>query len=337
MKKMQTYHIVILITTLVLTVVFFITISVLQDNFKNQLIEVNEEVSSDKLNENDKEDDKKVNSKEKQNFESHNMKSSSNPILNKQDLKFTKDEIEKLDSIIKKYGEGVSVYFEDIESNNMYIYNGDEKYFIASLVKAPYCMYLYQLANDGKCDLNQKLSFEEKHKQEGTGKLNEMITPAELTVQELITYSIRYSDNTAMKILLEKYPYKGYTEYAKKLGINYIEDVKYVVNGDICAKDAGVYIKAIYNFIETNKYGEKLKEDMMATRHPMIKTKYPIARKYGWAKESFHDFGVVYAPHHYVIAICTDKDDGNQENYRIFYELPAILEKMQNEKYENIN
>lgn len=333
MKKMQTYHIAILIITLVLTVAFFIIISVFQNSFKNQAIEVDEKVSSNLVTYNE---ENQISSK-KDNNKEDNIKDNSKSILKNQDLKFTKEEKEQLDSIMKKYGEGISVYFEDIESNNIYIYNGDEKYFIASLIKAPYCMYLYQLANDCKCDLNQKLLFEEKHKQEGTGKLKEMITPTELTVQELITYSIRYSDNTAMKILLEKYPYKGYTEYAKKLGINYIEDIKYVVNGDVCAKDAGVYIKAIYNFIETSKYGQKFKEDMMATRHPMIKTKYPIARKYGWAKESFHDFGVVYAPHPYVIAICTNKDDGNQENYRVFYELPAIFEKMQNKKYENTN
>lgn len=247
---------------------------------------------------------------------------------------FNEEDIAEIDAVVKKYGEGVSVYFEDIDSGNVYTYNQDEKYFIASLIKAPYCMYLYELASEGKCSLDQTFLFEEKHKREGTGKLKNMETPMVLTMRELMSYAILYSDNTAMKILLNDYPYTGYTEYAKKLGINNIEDVKYVVNGDICARDAGVYIRAIYNFIETNPHGEKLKNDMMKTTNPMITSQYPIARKYGWADLSFHDFGIVYAPHPYVIAICTNKDDGREEDYKLFREITSILEKKQQEKYE---
>lgn len=247
---------------------------------------------------------------------------------------FTEKDKAEIDAVVKKYGENLSVYFEDINSGNTYTYNDEYKYFIASIIKAPYCMYIYQLASDGKCSLDEKFKFEERHKQEGTGKLKDMETPMELTLRELIGYAIKNSDNTAMKIMLNKYTYKGYTEYAKSLGLNYIDDVKYVVNGDITAKDAGIYIKAIYDFIETNEYGPELKKDMLSTSNTMIASKYEIARKYGWADKSFHDMAIVYAPNPYVLTILSDKDEGKQEDYKMFREITAILEKLQFQKYE---
>lgn len=249
---------------------------------------------------------------------------------------FSEQEISDLDAMIATYGEGVSVYFEDVNSGNVYMYNEDEKYYIASVIKAPYCMYLYDLASQGKIDLQQKFTFEEKHKQEGTGKLKEMETPIDLTIRELISYAIIDSDNTAMKILLNTYNYIDYQKYAISLGIKYPDDVKYVVNGDIGAIDAGVYLGALFDFIETNEYGPELKKDMLATRNAMITSKYPIARKYGWADLSFHDMGIVYAPNPYLIAVLTNHDEGKQEDYKLFRAIANYIEKLQKSKYDEI-
>lgn len=329
MKKVKTVNIVLLISTLILTIAAFVVLVVV-DNKKSS--NKTSSLSS-------------VESVEKVPASSSDFNPSSENLLDEVqqiDAKpnpgeFTQEEINAVNAVVERYGDGVSVYFEDIDSGNTYTYNQDEKYFIASIIKAPYCMYLYQLASEGKLDLNRQLVFEAKHKQEGTGKLKEVPDeelPKNLTIRELIYLSIASSDNTAMKLLLNAYPYTGYKEYAVSLGIHYPDDVKYVVNGDTCARDAGVYIKALYEFIETNEYGEELKSDMMKTSNTMIRSKYPIARKYGWAELSFHDIAVVYAPHPYVLAICTNKDKGRQEDYKLFAEIAAVLEKTQQDKYD---
>ncbi|MEG2213055.1 MAG: hypothetical protein RRY35_04070, partial [Clostridiales bacterium] len=61
------------------------------------------------------------------------------------------------------------------------------------------------------------------------------------------------SDNTAMEALRKKYTDKQYLPYAKSLGLNYPQDVLQIVNGKISAKDCGIYIKAIYNYIENGR------------------------------------------------------------------------------------
>ncbi|MFZ2539763.1 MAG: serine hydrolase [Oscillospiraceae bacterium] len=231
----------------------------------------------------------------------------------------------------------VSIYFEDIESGYVYTSNDDYKYFIASLIKAPYCMYLYTLTEQGKCNLDEIYTIEFKDIQQGTGKIKDKKQeefPLTMSVRELISYAIRYSDNTSMEALRKHYNHIGYQSYAKSLGLNYPEDVSYIVNGKITAKDAGVYIKAIYNYIETGKYGNELKEDMSHTTNPMIRSKHPVVRKYGWAKLSFHDMAIVCAPHPYLLTILSDKGLGKKEDHQLFAEISKLIESFHAKRYE---
>lgn len=253
----------------------------------------------------------------------------------------SEEDIAVLTEIITRYGGNVSVYYKDIESEDTFLYNEEYKYFIASVVKAPYVMYILDLASQGKADLDKEYTIEFVDIEEGTGKIQEFEEeefPLTMTARDLLSYAIRYSDNTAVEALRkEDFTHIGYTEYAKELGLTHIEDVKYIVNGDITAADAGVYINAIYDFIQNNEYGEFLKEEMLNTRHPMIYSKYPIIRKYGWADLSFHDFAIIDAPHPYMLVILTDKDEGKEEDYTFFAEFSRTVEKLHDQKYEKID
>ncbi|MEG1027719.1 MAG: serine hydrolase, partial [Oscillospiraceae bacterium] len=124
---------------------------------------------------------------------------------------FTQEDIEQINKVIEKYGQNVSVFYKDIYSGNSYNYNQDNKYFIASLIKAPYAMYIYDLVSQGKCSLDDKFILTEEIKQQGTGKLKDMDADTELTLKEMLEYLIVNSDNTAMKMLLKKFPKQDYT------------------------------------------------------------------------------------------------------------------------------
>lgn len=221
---------------------------------------------------------------------------------------FTKEQIKEMDALIKSCGPGISVFYKDLNSSYTYTYNSEQKYFIASLIKAPYCMYIYDLASQGKCDLNKRYTYAVRHKAQGTGKIQDMSVGTSFTLEELIGYAIKYSDNVAMNILKENFPVEGYRTYAKGLGLKYSGDIKYATNGNITATDAGTYIEAINDFINQNTYGPRLKTLMLSTRNPMIISSYPVVRKYGWADNSFHDMAIVEATYPYLLCICTNHD-----------------------------
>ena len=99
---------------------------------------------------------------------------------------FTKEQIRELDTLIKSGGTGISVFYKDLSSGYTYTYNSEQKYFIASLIKAPYCMYIYDLASQGKCDLNKSYTYAARHKAGGTGKIQDMSVGTSFTLEELI-------------------------------------------------------------------------------------------------------------------------------------------------------
>lgn len=247
---------------------------------------------------------------------------------------FTKEQIKEMDALIKSCGPSVSVFYKDLSSGYTYTYNSEQKYFIASLIKAPYCMYIYDLASQGKCDLNKRYTYAARHKAGGTGKIQDMSVGTSFTLEELIGYAIKYSDNVAMNILKENFPVEGYRTYAKGLGLKHPGDIKYATNGNITATDAGIYIEAINDFINQNTYGPRLKTLMLSTRNPMIISSYPVVRKYGWADASFHDMAIVEATYSYLLCICTN----HEGDYSTFKKISQRIEKYsQSERKPDIN
>lgn len=229
-------------------------------------------------------------------------------------------------------GHRVAVYFRDLDSGAEYVYNGEEKFDVASLSKAPYAMYLYQLVEQGQASLDETFLIDAesiKGSEENSGKLkDDPNLPRELSLAEMIEYLLRYSDTVAQRVLLKRYPAEGYAAFAAQLGLHYPGDVRGVTSGVITAPDAGVYLAALRDYMASGQYGPQLQEHLMNTRNTMIRTPWPVARKYGWDEFAYHDMAVVYAPHPYLLAILTDKSAATAEDLAQFTAIPALFEQM---------
>lgn len=237
----------------------------------------------------------------------------------------------EIEEVIMQYGRGVSVFYKDIVSGDEYFYNKERNYFIASIIKAPYAMFVYKCVLEKDFDTEAKFEYKRSHYYGGTGKIQEMEFGAEFTVEELIYYAIRWSDNIAMNMLMSIFPRAKYMEFVREIGLPHIADVRSVTNGNICAECAAVYIEAIYNFIEEgNQYSEDLKVHMLNTINRMIQADYPIVRKYGWTSEAFHDFAIIYNEKRpYLLAILSDRGKGD---FTMFANISRALERYNNSK-----
>ena len=245
----------------------------------------------------------------------------------------TQKQEQTLSNFIKKYKGNVSVYYQDLESGYTYTYKADQKYFAASLMKAPYCHYILQMAAEGKCNLNEELTYTEKFYRGGTGIIQQEPYGSVYTIKTLIEYAIRYSDNIALRMLLDRFKTDGFKEFAEKQGVQDIEGIASVTNSSITVNDAAKYMNAIYNFIELDDTcGTLLKQYMGTTKNSMLTSSYPILRKYGWADASFHDMGIVQAPHPYILIICSDRDDGTAADFNMFRNICSEIEKLSNQE-----
>ncbi len=243
---------------------------------------------------------------------------------------------EELNEIVESYPHfdyyDISMAYYDIETGLSLLINPDKHYFSASVMKAPYMLYIYRLALAGEADLEEKLIYTESFKREGTGVLKDMETDTEYTIEELIGYCLEESDNSAFAMLRKKFPEEGYTEYIKSLGITHDDDSKAFNHPQICGETALILSKAIYDFIqEENLYSENLHYHMTHSRNAMIYggENSEVVRKYGWHGGYFHDMAIVYGERSYLLTIMTNLDllEIEYREYCIFKDLSRLVAK----------
>lgn len=240
---------------------------------------------------------------------------------------FTRQQESQLDGMLAGFGGQVAALYKDIETGYTYSYNADTSFFAASLTKAPYCMYLFDLAANGKCDLEQKLTYTEKIGSNGTGKVKNSPFGTQFTVSQLIEYTLRYSDNAALRMLRGVYPASGFQKYAAGIGIKNTAAIGLITNSRITANDAAVYMQAIYDFVGSNAtYGSLLRDHLIHANNKWFTSRYPILHKYGWADKAFHEIALTEAPHPYILVLLTDHEDGTEADFAMFRNFSKAVE-----------
>lgn len=233
-------------------------------------------------------------------------------------------------------GHDVAVWFMDIESGTQYGYNDQFAFSYASLMKAPYAAWLYTLAQGGACSLEEMIEVKPedigKYK-ENTGVLKTMELPGSFSVETLIGFMLRNSDTVALKMLLARYPAADFNRWATEQGVQNPDALNSVVSGKITAADMGALMMAVYRVIEFNQHGLTLRQHMENAGNRMIASAHPVARKYGWDEHAYHDMGVVYAPHPFVVVIMTDKWGGSYAETAKFGSITQLFEDMMAAKW----
>ncbi len=242
----------------------------------------------------------------------------------------------ELDEIIHEYPHfeyyDISFAYEDMETGMKFMFNPDKHYYSASVMKAPYMLYIYRLALAGKADTSQKLVYSEKYSRGGTGILKNEEFGGEYTVEELIGLCLEESDNAAFAMLRDIFPEEGYTEFMDDIGIPHSEDSKAFSQPQICCESALIISRQIYNFIkEGNPYSENMKYHMTHSRNEMITGggDSEVIRKYGWYEGFFHDMALICGERDHSLTIMTNFDmlEIGDEEYRLFRSISKLFYK----------
>ena len=198
-------------------------------------------------------------------------------------------------------------------------WNEDEQYYAASLLKAPYALWLCRRAENGELDLEQPLGGWDG------------------TAREALVAMIARSDNQATSALYTRWPADGETGFAaflEELDIPPVRKARALspetkITGTLSARDAMQVLKAMDDYFATGTpLAETLKQAFLNTQHEFLITDWPMAKKYGNWTGALHDIAIVYAPDPYYAAVLTDWGDPVKEapEYRDYYrEISARL------------
>ncbi len=241
----------------------------------------------------------------------------------------TTEQVTALDNLISSYDGTLAVAYYDITSGYQYTYNGTHRFPAASVIKAPFCRYVLGMIEQNELDISAELAYTEDMYVGGTGTIKNDEFGTTYTQSELIKLAIRQSDNIAFKMLRQIYPTAGFKQYAQSIGITDISGIKNINSSNINAVDAVTYMKDIYAYITgDNQYGKTLETHMRSTVNPMICSKYPVIRKYGWMTGAYHDMAIIKAPRPYILVILSDHSEGSDKDEEMFRVIANAIESV---------
>ena len=262
-----------------------------------------------------------VNENKRKEEEERKKQEEYNACLNEQynsddDNEVIEEKKNELTSLIKKYNPGL--YYLDPEIGYSYKYNEEVSFYAASTIKMLDAIYLYNKAVDSDLDLDEEVKYSRNNYMGASKEMKNYRFGDYVSLRNLIKYAITVSDNTAHNMLVDYIGFKNLKEYGRSLGAT-----KTLIGGDyfgqIDVNDSIVYLKELYRFIkDNNKYSEELKQYFLDSEQNYLNIEEEniyAAIKYGEYNYYYHENGIVYDEHPYLVSILTTIGN-NEEAFR---------------------
>ena len=222
----------------------------------------------------------------------------------------TKDMVEK---------NNLSVYYYNPENEFYFTNNIDKTYYAASTIKMLDAIYIYKNADEGNLKLTDKFKYQSSHRLGASKGMNKYKVGDSVPLKELVKYAVMYSDNTAHAMLLDYIGKGKLKEFGNSLGAKntMIGDMF----GEISASDSYYYLKALYEYFNTNTENSKelkkyfIESDQNYLNFPDLNIE--AATKYGEYPAYYHENGIVFDKNPYLLSILSNKSN-NEKLFRSF-------------------
>lgn len=214
----------------------------------------------------------------------------------------------------------ISVYVRDLNNGPWFGLSEKEKFSPGSLLKVPFMMALFKIAENDPSLLSQRIQytgghvdFSEYFKPEQSLEENQIYT-----VDELISRMIKYSDNEATLLLQELVPREVIEKTYNDLGIEIPKSSEYVMTVRTYASFFRILFNGTYL---TKAFSEKALALLSETTfrqgiRSVIPNSVAVSSKFGERtndalhKKQLHDCGIVYDPKFpYLICIMVRGDN----------------------------
>lgn len=226
-----------------------------------------------------------------------------------------------------------ALFYKDIESGKTLVINGEKSFGAASMIKAVYIYTLLVSADGGLLDLDEIIVYKEDMFVEGTGRFKDVLDGSAFTVRELMSFTLRYSDNTAYSMLRKRYGTRFFASAMENAGVSPTSYSKWW-KGTVT--QYGEFFVALANYFASDSENAKwLKDEMVkSTQNVMLQNAlYPdkVAHKYGWDNDAYCDGGVAFSGNGmYAVVFMSDLDGGSdyRPNTQFIYAAGDLIAEM---------
>lgn len=251
------------------------------------------------------------------------------------------DLVEKASLEAKNFSGDFSFVIKDLDNPHLkFLYNEDEQFAAASLIKVPILAVTFKAIQERKFSLSTILIVKKKDIVGGSGVIKTMNLPVRISVRELLENMIAQSDNTATNKIIELLGFEYINEGFGELGLkNTVLKRKMMdfskrkegVENYTTAYDIALTMEKISRQELINKSFSKLavvflKRQKVNDRLPRyLPEGVVIAHKTGLERGVVHDAGIVFTPQgNYVICILTKKVKNYNEAKKFIAKLSLL-------------
>ncbi|MBE6678352.1 MAG: serine hydrolase [Ruminococcaceae bacterium] len=240
---------------------------------------------------------------------------------------------QKFKNQINSFSNAQSIMLIELDTNMTFAYSKDTKIATASSIKGPVGLYVNKCIDAGIISWDTYKSYQPWHFQaNSTGTVQNYAYGTAFSVETLMDYMIRISDNQAYLMLKELVGAANFNRMMKTLGSS--EIIAPGSNwGYITAKEMASAWREIYYYSLESESGAGLFDRYMHAQYNYIWRaipQYEAAHKSGWSGKAFNDAGVVFADgHEYVLVVLCGrsgvKDPRSQYQFTAITKLLAEL------------
>jgi hypothetical protein len=228
---------------------------------------------------------------------------------------------------IKPYQGKVTLRYKNLVTNESYSLNSETQVPAASTIKLPLAIYIMKLADEGKLDLNEPLTYQSRHYSGGSGVIQNDKVGTIYTIGELVEKAMIYSDNIAFIMLKERVGPNQFVAYLKSLGaVNAYPGGRNLTSAD----DLTLYTGELYRYSNHSVNGKKLIEYLEHTVYnttiPNGIKDVPVAHKVGMIPMNliYNDAAIVFASEPYTLAITT-RGIAYEKSQEVIAEIASIV------------
>ena len=236
-----------------------------------------------------------------------------------------------------------SVYFRNLDNGHWFGIQQDEKFVPASLFKVPIMISVLKLAEGDPDLLNRKIKLDRV----SSAALNQNVKPelrvnvnSYYTVNQLLEYMIRYSDNRALELLLTLVDDGIYREILSDLGIDYETSLDPNKPNFLTAKTYALLFRVLRNATYLSReFSEKALELLSKTEFEdglemgIGDPDITVAHKFGEREMIFegekmielHDCGIIYHPDDPYLACVMTRGKSLNDLKKVIQEISGII------------
>lgn len=237
--------------------------------------------------------------------------------------------IADFDELTKNTSGVYGFYVINLNSDESYGVNIDERFQAASLIKLPVMAAMYKEAERENIELEDIYTLRNADKVGGAGTLFYQEEGSEYSYRELVSLMGQQSDNTAFRASVNLLGADLVEQYINEFGM---ENTSYDEN-ETTPRDIGNFFKKLWErkFVSRASRDEILKsltKTVYETLIPAGITDVRVAHKYGAEVHVLNDAGIVFADDPYVLVIMS-KGILEQEAREVIPQLATLIHQFE--------